>query len=127
VEALLPQEDASAAVLSIALMELGALVCVAKGPRCVDCPLLTDCAWQRAGRPEYNGPAKPVQRFAGTDRQVRGLLLDVLRDTDGPVPRARLDAVWADAGQRDRCLDSLLVDGLMEQTSTGLFALPGEH
>jgi A/G-specific adenine glycosylase len=127
VEALLPQEDASAAVMSIALMELGALVCVAKGPRCVDCPLLTDCAWQRAGRPEYNGPAKPVQRFAGTDRQVRGLLLDVLRDTDGPVPRARLDAVWADAGQRDRCLDSLLVDGLMEQTSTGLFALPGEH
>jgi A/G-specific adenine glycosylase len=127
VDALLPAEDAPAATMSIALMELGALICTARGPRCVDCPLLDDCAWQKAGRPEYNGPLKPVQRFAGTDRQVRGLLLDVLRDTDGPVERARLDAVWADAPQRDRCLDSLLVDGLMEQTRAGLFALPGEH
>jgi len=127
VEKLLPVDEGPAATMSIALMELGALVCTARSPRCVDCPLLTECAWQKAGRPEYAGPLKPVQRFAGTDRQVRGLLLDVLRDTDGPVERARLDAVWADAAQRDRCLDSLLVDGLMEQTSGGLFALPGEH
>jgi A/G-specific adenine glycosylase len=35
--------------------------------------------------------------------------------------------VWSDAGQRDRCLDSLLVDGLVEQTVDGLFALPGDH
>jgi A/G-specific adenine glycosylase len=127
VEKLLPDEDAPAAVMSIALMELGALICTAKNPRCVDCPLLTECAWQLAGKPAYTGPAKPVQRFAGTDRQVRGLLLDVLRGTDGPVERARLDVVWADSTQRDRCLDSLLVDGLMEQTDSGLFALPGEH
>jgi A/G-specific adenine glycosylase len=126
VEALLPEVEADAAVMSIALMELGAVICTARAPRCVDCPVLVDCAWQRAGRPEYTGPAKPVQRFAGTDRQVRGLLLDVLRGTDGPVTRARLDAVWADGVQRDRCLDSLLVDGLMEQTDIGLFALPGE-
>jgi A/G-specific adenine glycosylase len=127
VDALLPADDAPAATMSIALMELGALICTARSPRCVDCPLLTECAWQQAGRPEYTGPLKPVQRFAGTDRQVRGLLLDVLRDTDGPVERARLDAVWADSAQRDRCLDSLLVDGLLEQTNAGLFSLPGEH
>nr|WP_042198280.1 A/G-specific adenine glycosylase [Kibdelosporangium sp. MJ126-NF4]CEL23310.1 A/G-specific adenine glycosylase [Kibdelosporangium sp. MJ126-NF4]CTQ94472.1 A/G-specific adenine glycosylase (EC 3.2.2.-) [Kibdelosporangium sp. MJ126-NF4] len=127
VEKLLPAQTGPAATMSIALMELGALVCTAKNPRCVDCPLLGDCAWQHAGRPEYSGPLKPVQRFAGTDRQVRGLLLDVLRGTDGPVERVRLDAVWADNAQRDRCLDSLLVDGLLEQTKTGLFALPGEH
>lgn len=127
VDALLPAADAEAALMSIALMELGAVVCTARTPRCVDCPVLDSCAWQKAGRPEYTGPAKPVQRFAGTDRQVRGLLLDVLRDTDGPVTRARLDAVWADSTQRDRCLDSLLVDGLLEQTEAGLFALPGEH
>ena len=73
------------------------------------------------------GPAKPVQKFAGTDRQVRGRLLDVLRGSEGPVEKARLDLVWHDAGQRDRCLDSLLTDGLLEQTRDGLFALPGEH
>jgi A/G-specific adenine glycosylase len=127
VEALLPAEDGRAARFSAALMELGALICTARSPSCADCPLYADCAWQRAGRPAYAGPAKQVQRFAGTDRQVRGLLLDVLRGTDGAVEKARLDVVWSDAGQRDRCLDSLLVDGLVEQTAGGLFALPGEH
>jgi len=127
VEALLPAGDAPAARFSAAIMELGALICTARAPRCADCPMYSDCAWQRAGRPEYAGPAKPVQKFAGTDRQVRGLLLDVLRGTEGPVEKLKLDVVWHDSGQRDRCLDSLLVDGLMEQTRDGLFALPGEH
>lgn len=126
VDALLPAGDQAAATVSIALMELGALVCTARSPRCADCPVFAGCAWQRAGRPVYAGPAKPVQRYAGTDRHVRGRLLDVLRDTPEPVVKARLDAVWADAGQRDRCLDSLLVDGLVEQRADGRFALPGD-
>ncbi len=126
-EKLLPADDELAAQTSAALMELGATVCTARNPRCADCPVFDACAWQRNGRPAYAGPAKPVQKFAGTDRQVRGLLLDVLRDTSVPVAKARLDLVWSDAGQRDRCLDSLLVDGLVEQTGEGLFALPGEH
>jgi A/G-specific adenine glycosylase len=53
-------------------------------------------------------------------------LLDVLRAAVDPVPRARLDAVWRDASQRERCLSSLLVDGLVQQTHDGRFALPGE-
>lgn len=126
-EKLLPADEEHAARMSAALMELGAIVCTARTPRCADCPVFDTCAWQLAGKPAYNGPAKPVQKFAGTDRQVRGLLLDVLRDTSTPVPKTRLDVVWSDAGQRDRCLDSLLVDGLVEQTADGLFALPGEH
>ncbi|HEV8556041.1 MAG TPA: A/G-specific adenine glycosylase [Actinophytocola sp.] len=127
VDALLPADEPTAARVSIALMELGAMICTARSPRCADCPVYAACAWQHAGRPAYAGPAKPVQRYAGTDRQVRGLLLDVLRDTPEPVLKARLDVVWADAGQRDRCLDSLLVDGLVEQTRDGRFALPGDH
>lgn len=126
VAALLPVAEDRAARFSAALMELGALVCTARSPRCADCPIPETCAWQRAGRPAYAGPAKPVQKFAGTDRQVRGLLLDVLRGNEGPVWKAHLDVVWPDAGQRDRCLDSLLVDGLVEQTADGRFALPGE-
>ncbi|GAA4862382.1 A/G-specific adenine glycosylase [Saccharopolyspora cebuensis] len=127
VDALLPAEDAPAAALSAALMELGQVVCAVRSPACERCPIAADCAWQHAGRPAYAGPPKKVQKFAGTDRQVRGKLLDVLRDSPGPVRREQLDAVWSDAGQRDRCLDSLLVDGLVEQTDDDRFALPGEH
>jgi A/G-specific adenine glycosylase len=124
VDALLPPDDAGAAVVSIGLMELGALVCTARAPRCDACPVRAGCAWQAAGRPAYAGPRRPVQGFAGTDRQVRGRLLDVLRAADAPVERAALDAVWADAAQRDRCLLSLLEDGLAEQTDGGRFTLP---
>lgn len=125
VDGLLPQ--AQPAHFCAALMELGAIVCTAHRPRCADCPVAGECAWVRAGRPTGGAPGRPAQRFAGTDRQVRGLLLDVLRAAADPVPRARLDAVWLDAPQRDRCLGSLLVDGLVEQTCDGHFALPGEH
>ncbi len=124
VDALLPPSDAEAATVSIGLMELGATVCTARAPRCGICPVRTECAWVAAGRPEYAGPRKPVQTFAGTDRQVRGRLLDVLRGTDEPVERAALDAAWADPAQRDRCLHSLLVDGLAEQLDDGRFTLP---
>ncbi|MGK2317345.1 A/G-specific adenine glycosylase [Gordonia rhizosphera] len=129
--ALLPRDPddtfaTTAPRFSAALMELGALVCTARTPRCDDCPL-TDCTWVRLGRPAHTGPPRKVQKFAGTDRQVRGLLLDVLRDTDHPVTRDRLDIAWTtDTAQRDRALDSLLVDGLVELTADGRYCLAGE-
>ncbi len=117
---------ASAPRFSAALMELGALVCTARNPRCGECPLALSCAWVAAGRPASSGPPKRTQRYEGTDRQARGRLLDVLRGCTGPVERVRLDAAWpADPGQRSRALDSLLVDGLVELTDDGLFRLGG--
>jgi A/G-specific adenine glycosylase len=125
VAALLPDDEA-APVFSAALMELGATVCTARAPKCGMCPL-SRCAWRETGYPAGDGPARPVQRYAGTDRQVRGKLLDVLRASAEPVQRARLDVVWlTDTAQRDRALASLLVDGLVEQTADGRFALAGE-
>lgn len=116
----------SAPRFSAALMELGALVCTARNPRCGDCPLALSCAWVAAGRPASSGPPKRAQRYEGTDRQARGRLLDVLRGCPGPVEQVRLDAAWpADPGQRARALDSLLVDGLVEVTDDGLFCLGG--
>ncbi|MFD4355976.1 A/G-specific adenine glycosylase [Nocardia sp. NPDC058519] len=124
-EALLPIPVPRAATFSAALMELGALVCTARNPDCAGCPLPT-CAWVAAGKPAAE-VARKVQKYEGTDRQARGRLLDVLRDASGPVERIRLDLAWTrDPGQRARALDSLLVDGLIEQTDDGLFALAGE-
>ncbi|MEV0079222.1 A/G-specific adenine glycosylase [Nocardia neocaledoniensis] len=123
--ALLPTSVPRAAKFSAALMELGALVCTARNPDCARCPL-PSCAWVTAGRPAAT-VARKVQKYEGTDRQVRGRLLDVLRDASGPVERVRLDLAWTrDPGQRARALDSLLTDGLIEQTDDGLFALAGE-
>jgi A/G-specific adenine glycosylase len=113
-ERLLPEDPAVAARASAAFMELGALVCTARTPRCRDCPLTAHCAWHASGRPVPIGPTRRPQRYAGTDRQVRGLLLAVLREATGPVPRDRLDLVWDDAAQRARALAGLVEDGLVE-------------
>ncbi|WP_431679259.1 A/G-specific adenine glycosylase [Kitasatospora sp. KL5] len=120
----LPATADTAATWAVAVMELGALVCTARGPECASCPLLADCAWQRAGRPPYEGPARRGQTYEGTDRQVRGKLLAVLREAHGEVPQARLDAVWPDAVQRARALDGLVSDGLVEPVAQGVYRLP---
>ncbi|WP_017933195.1 A/G-specific adenine glycosylase [Nocardioides sp. Iso805N] len=123
--ALLPDDEPTAATWSVAVMELGALVCTAATPACPTCPIATACAWSAAGRPAYAGPPRKVQTWAGTDRQCRGRLLAVLRDADGPVHRSALEAVWADVAQRERSLAGLLTDGLAAQVGPDTFALPG--
>ena len=121
-ETLVPRVDP--ATWAVAVMELGALVCTAARPRCDACPISALCAWNTSGRPAYDGPARRAQTWAGTDRQVRGRLLAVLREAEGSVARERLDAVWADGVQRDRALTSLLDDGLVERTPENRFTLP---
>ncbi|WP_460520283.1 HhH-GPD family protein [Flindersiella endophytica] len=121
---LLPDEPETAARWAVAVMEVGALVCTARQPRCDDCPLANRCAWRLAGRPEYAGPPRRRQLYDGTDRQCRGALLRVLREADRPVPRSKLEAAWSDALQRERALDTLVADGLVEPLARGRFRLP---
>ena len=122
---LLPEEPSMAAAWAAASMELGALVCTAKGPRCEICPVVDLCAWRAAGSPEHTGPARKGQSYAGTDRQCRGALLAVLRAADAPVEAEALFAAWtADEEQRGRALRSLLEDGLAVRTAANQYRLP---
>ncbi|MDK8625965.1 A/G-specific adenine glycosylase [Corynebacterium appendicis] len=131
---LLPDASASgapanpeAAVFSAGLMELGALVCTATSPACGECPLRDDCAWLAAGSPAPTADElarRKVQKFEGTDRQVRGKIMKVLREADAPVPQSAIDVVWPDDAQRSRALYSLLEDGLAAQDADGRFRLP---
>lgn len=118
-ESLVPDEPDRAARWAVAAMELGALVCTARHPRCGECPVSAGCAWRAAGRPPYDGPRRAPARFAGTDRQVRGLLLAAMRAAPGPVDAAALRAVWAGAEQRGRALAGLVADGLVLPVGDG--------
>jgi len=121
---LLPEDDEDATVVNAAIMELGATVCVARAPRCEVCPLAAQCAWLAAGSPDTGDRRRRQARYEGSDRQARGAVLRRLRETDGhAVPAELVAADWPDAAQRDRAIDSLIADGLIE-AGDGMLRLP---
>jgi A/G-specific adenine glycosylase len=122
--AALPADEQVAARWAVATMELGALVCTARIPRCTQCPISSQCAWLLAGSPPYDGPPRKGQTYEGTDRQARGRLLAVLRAAPGPVPKKTLDTCWPDHTQRERALDGLVADGLVDPLPRNRYQLP---
>ena len=93
----------------LALMDIGAVLCRPRDPRCPDCPLGPGCA-TAAAIASAGGPAgadatlgrRPRQpAYEGSFRQRRGRVLEHLRA--GPHPSAALDAA---------ALAALVEDGL---------------
>ncbi|WP_438353351.1 A/G-specific adenine glycosylase [Microbacterium sp. CJ88] len=122
--AILPTESAEAAIVNAAAMELGAVVCTARAPRCDACPIRNACAWRAAGYPDTGDDRRRQARYEGSDRQARGAVLRTLREAaPAPVPAGSVLGDWPDAAQRDRAIDSLIVDGLVE-ASDDLLHLP---
>ena len=123
-EELLPTDAAESAVFNAAAMELGATVCTARSPRCEICPLIDDCAWVAAGRPDTGDTRRRQAAFEGSDRQARGAVLRTLRDAaPHGVLLSGVLADWPDPRQRDRAIDSLIADGLAEADGE-LLSLP---
>ena len=113
-DALVPDEDARAAKWAVASMELGALVCTARSPQCEVCPIRDSCRWVIDGRPD-NAPARRGQPWKGTDRQCRGVIMDVVRNSPRGVKVQMALSAWPEPDQASRCLESLLDDGLVHR------------
>jgi A/G-specific adenine glycosylase len=98
------------------MLDLGALVCVAQSARCAQCPVYDACLWRGRGADPAvasAGVSRGQSRFAGSDRQGRGRLVDALRL--GPVDRDGLALVtgWPDDVPRaQRIAAALVADGL---------------
>jgi A/G-specific adenine glycosylase len=84
----------------LALMDLGATVCVSRAPACDGCPLFGACATRgrHADETRHRQGA-----FEGSFRQRRGKVMARLREA--PVPAAQLDG---------EALYTLIADGLAE-------------
>ena len=113
-DALVPDEDVRAAKWAVASMELGALVCTARSPQCEVCPIRDGCRWVIDGRPD-NAPARRGQPWKGTDRQCRGVIMDVVRNSPHGVKVQMALSAWPQPDQASRCLESLLDDGLVHR------------
>ncbi len=120
---LVPASAESSRIWNEGVMELGALVCRARNPRCEACPLAEECAWLKAGRPGLGERTSRPQGYEGTDRQIRGTILKTLREggeaTVGTLERAS----GAEPERFTRLLADLLAEGFISYTASGLVTL----
>lgn len=122
--ALLPEDIGDSAIVNAAMMELGATLCTARAPRCSSCPLAAQCAWRAAGYPAGEDRRRKQAAYEGSDRQTRGAILRALRGAvDHALPAELTIADWPRPEQRDRAIDSLIADGLIE-ADEGMLRLP---
>lgn len=87
-----------------ALMDLGATVCVARAPRCGECPIASVC--RSRGRTAPPAPRRQAA-FATSDRRVRGRIIAILRrSSDGEsVEHLRAEIGDARVGRLTRALE----------------------
>jgi A/G-specific adenine glycosylase len=124
-ESELPSQREAARTFNAAVMELGAVVCTARAPKCEACPIASQCAWRLAGYPEYDGkPRTQQKKYEGSDRQARGIILAALRERQHPLDTAELEILLPDPLQRGRALDGLLSDGLIVSAGMSDYRLP---
>lgn len=119
-EALLPRKDVAS--FNQALLDLGAQFCKSS-PLCERCPVRRSCAWRSEGGPDpapmSAGVSRPQSKFVGSNRQVRGRVLALLRL--GPATRAALARALEDVNpeRRELIIEGLISDGLLERTNRG--------
>ena len=100
------------------VMEFGALVCTARNPDCPACPLQDICTWNQLGRPASATKPK-TQKWAGTDRQLRGAIMDVLKTAH--ADRDDRDGVSLDVFTTAMTdFDPALLDSLAESTAAAV-------
>ena len=121
---LTPRASRASATWNAAIMELGALICTARAPKCEQCPIADHCRWLADDRPEYVGTVRRQPKFEGSDRQARGAIMRVLRDASSSVSQSAIEAAWSDSLQRERALASLITDGMVEQLPRKRYGLP---
>lgn len=127
-ESLLPDDAVRARLFNAGMMELGATACAARKPACDACPVANWCEWRGAGYPDNGPKVKRQASFEGSDRQVRGRMMALLRASATPVPKeavleAAQDGNVKDESQAGRAYDSLLADGLLVEVG-GSVKLP---
>jgi len=108
---LIPEE---ASKWAAATMELGALICTATKPVCEKCPIANQCLWRANGYPPSETKKKPTQKWHGTDRQCRGTIIEHLRTNENSTT-TKMKKLWSDGSQLEKCLTSLVKDGLIEK------------
>ncbi len=122
-ESVLPNSKPQSVAVNAGFMELGAVICTARNPRCGECPVAEHCAWALAGFPANSGRTRtPQKKYEGSIRQARGAILALAR-AERHVTSAQIASAVPDQPRRDLALEGLLSDGLLVNVKRG-YELP---
>ena len=117
---LLPEKNAH--IWAAATMELGAIVCTSKNPKCELCPVISACNWRKNGYPKSDLIRKS-QDWHGTDRKCRGTIVQALRENESLTENA-IKKLWPEESQVEKALKTLQEDLLIEAISRKRYRLP---
>ena len=105
-----------------ATMELGALICTSQNPKCTICPVADACQWRNLDYPKSE-QAKRTQKWNGTDRQCRGVIVQALRENK-TLTKSQISKLWSLEPQLEKALASLEKDGLIATVRKNSYSLP---
>ena len=119
-QALLPTKNGH--IWAAATMELGALICTSRKPKCDECPVISQCKWRKNGYPKSELIRKS-QGWHGTARKCRGTILQALRENESLTENA-IKKLWPDVSQVERAIETLLDDLLIQVIHHNRYRLP---
>lgn len=113
---LLPRR--ASAAFNQAMLDLGAQFCKSV-PLCAQCPVAAACRWRVEGGPDpaprSAGVSRPQSTFEGSDRQLRGRVLEALRHCAYSTDQLFVLIGEANPLRGHAIVNGLIRDGLVEQ------------
>ncbi len=98
-----------------ALMDFGALVCIARSPQCTYCPLNTRCRAFTTGRArQYLRISAPQKKFEGSKRQSRGEILRQLASASNMRVTTLAKRLHKDEQETQEILTGMEREGLVK-------------
>lgn len=100
-----------------AMMDLGAMVCLPKSPRCTICPVKDWCSGPAAYR-----PPSAQGRFEGSARQLRGAIIRTLVRHTATIEEI-VQQTGFSAVETEAALTDLISEDLIERTVAGTYQI----
>ena len=100
--------------LNQAFMDFGSSICKPRGPLCSDCPLEDAC------KKYFNYETRPIEKFSGSNRELRGKLIKLLLKKGNLNVKTIQQELDIDQDRLNEILKKMQKDGLVKLNTKNL-------
>ena len=106
--------------LNQAFMDFGSSICKPRNPLCSDCPLENTC------EKYFNYETRPIEKFSGSNRELRGNLIKLLLKKGNLKVKTIQQELDTDQDRLNEVLEKMQKDGLVKLNTNNLVEInPG--